>query len=133
MDLKRISSALIGFPLVAIILIFGNKYLVDIAVSIIAILSLHEYFHSFKEQTQNKNLRMDCLYCGTTNCHHSYHSTRVHIKSNCSNYSYFHLSTICSNYCNKYEIQYQRYCNYFIWNLLYCHLSNVHSYHKRDS
>ena len=57
MDLKRLSSALIGFPLVAIILIFGNKYLVDICISVIAIMSLHEYFHSFKEQNQKKYLR----------------------------------------------------------------------------
>ena len=58
MDLiKRLSSALIGLPLVAAILIFGNKYLVDICISIIAIMSLHEYFHSFKEQNQNKDLR----------------------------------------------------------------------------
>ena len=56
MDLKRVSSAMIGFPIVAVILVFGNKYLVDIAVSIIAILSLHEYFHCFKEQEKNKNL-----------------------------------------------------------------------------
>ena len=56
MDLKRISSAAIGFPIVAIILIFGNKYLVDIAISIIAALSLHEYFNCFKEQKQNKSL-----------------------------------------------------------------------------
>ena len=58
MDLiKRLPSALIGFPLVAAILIFGNKYIVDICISIIAIMSLHEYFHSFKEQSQNKDLR----------------------------------------------------------------------------
>ena len=57
MDIKRITSALIGFPLVAIILIFGNKYLVDIAISVIAIMGLHEYFHSFKEQNENKDLR----------------------------------------------------------------------------
>ena len=57
MHLKRIISALILFPLVAAILIFGNKYLVDIVVSIIAIMSLHEYFHSFKEQSGNKDLR----------------------------------------------------------------------------
>ena len=57
MHLKRIISALILFPLVAAILIFGNKYLVDIVVSIIAIMSLHEYFHSFKEQNENKDLR----------------------------------------------------------------------------
>lgn len=56
MDLKRVSSAMIGFPIVAAILIFGNKYLVDITVSIIAMLSLHEYFHCFKEQEKNKNL-----------------------------------------------------------------------------
>ena len=57
MELKRYSSALIGFPLVALILIYGNKYLVDISVAIIAIMSLHEYFHSFKEQNENKDLR----------------------------------------------------------------------------
>lgn len=63
MDLKRISSALIGFPLVAIILIFGNKYLVDICISIIAIMALHEYFHSFKEQNENKDLRWMAYIC----------------------------------------------------------------------
>ena len=57
MGLKRVVSALILFPLVAIILIYGNKYLVDICVSIIAIMSLHEYFHSFKEQSDKKDLR----------------------------------------------------------------------------
>ncbi|NLC87659.1 MAG: phosphatidate cytidylyltransferase [Clostridiaceae bacterium] len=57
MDFKRISSALIGFPLVAIIIIFGNKYIIDICFSIIAIMALHEYFHSFKEQNQNRDLR----------------------------------------------------------------------------
>ena len=30
MDIKRITSALLGFPLVLIILIFGNNYIVDI-------------------------------------------------------------------------------------------------------
>lgn len=57
MEIKRVISALIGFPLVAIILIFGNKYLVDVTISIIAIMSLYEYFNSFKDQKENKNLR----------------------------------------------------------------------------
>ena len=56
MDIKRVSSALIGFPIVACILIFGNKYLVDICVSIIAMMSLHEYFHSFKDEKKNHDL-----------------------------------------------------------------------------
>lgn len=57
MDLKRIFSTLIGFPVVAIILVFGNKYLVDICISVIAIMSLHEYFHSFKEENEKRDLR----------------------------------------------------------------------------
>lgn len=129
MDFKRIASALIGFPLVAMILVFGNKYLVDIAVSVIAILSLHEYFHSFKEQTQNKNLRMDCLYCSSTNCDHPCHPTTIYLKSNCSNHSNFDFSFICTSHCNQYEIQYKRHCHYVIWYLLYCYFPNVYSYH----
>lgn len=47
-EVKRISSAIIIFSIVAIILIWGNKYLVDLAIAIVAIMSLHEYFQSFK-------------------------------------------------------------------------------------
>lgn len=54
MEIKRWTSAIIGFPIVAIILIFGNKYIIDICFSIIAILALYEYFNSFKEN--NKSL-----------------------------------------------------------------------------
>lgn len=55
MELKRIYSTMIGLPLVAIILIWGNQYLVDIVISIIAMMSLYEYFNSFKDQ--NKGCR----------------------------------------------------------------------------
>jgi phosphatidate cytidylyltransferase len=57
MDLKRLISAVLGLPLVALIFIFGNKYLVDIAISLIAVLALHEYFNCFKEKSGNKDLR----------------------------------------------------------------------------
>lgn len=50
MDIKRLTSALIGFPLVVIILVFGNKYIVDVTFAIVAIISLHEYFNAFKEK-----------------------------------------------------------------------------------
>lgn len=50
MDIKRLTSALLGFPLVVIILVFGNKYIVDIAFAIVAAMSLHEYFNAFKEK-----------------------------------------------------------------------------------
>ena len=45
-NLKRISSALIGFPLVALIFIIGNKYVVSVVLAIIAILSMGEYLHA---------------------------------------------------------------------------------------
>lgn len=48
MDFKRISSALLGLPMVILVLLLGNKYMIDVALSIIAIISLHEYYHAFQ-------------------------------------------------------------------------------------
>lgn len=53
MNLKRIISAAVLFPIVALILIFGNKYLVDIVVSAVAAMSLYEYFHSFRNEEKD--------------------------------------------------------------------------------
>lgn len=49
MKLKRILSGVIGLPIVALILIFGNIYVIDVVFSIVAIIAIHEYFNSFKE------------------------------------------------------------------------------------
>jgi len=49
MDIKRVTSALLGFPLVIIVLLFGNKYVIDAVMAIVAIISLQEYFNAFKE------------------------------------------------------------------------------------
>ena len=38
MDIKRVTSALLGFPLVVIVLILGNKYIVDIFLAKIVII-----------------------------------------------------------------------------------------------
>ncbi len=48
MNVKRFLSGIILFPIVAVIIIFGNKYVVDVAVSIVAILSIHEFYKAFK-------------------------------------------------------------------------------------
>lgn len=48
MSLKRLLSGLILFPIVAVIFIFGNKYVVDIAMAIIAVMSLHEFYKAFR-------------------------------------------------------------------------------------
>lgn len=49
MDIKRITSGLLGFPLVLIIFLLGNKIVVDIALAIIALLAMDEYFNAIKK------------------------------------------------------------------------------------
>ncbi len=46
MDIKRISSALLGFPLVVLILLVGNKYVIDVFMALVAFLSIDEYFNA---------------------------------------------------------------------------------------
>ena len=52
MDIKRITSALLGFPLVVIILTFGNKYVVDIFLACIAMLGMQEYFNAVSKEAK---------------------------------------------------------------------------------
>ena len=51
MDVKRITSALLGFPLVVIIFLIGNKYIVDALIAIVAILGMFEYFNSQSQKS----------------------------------------------------------------------------------
>ena len=46
MDIKRVTSGLLGFPVVLLVLLIGDKIVVDIALSIIAILAMSEYFNA---------------------------------------------------------------------------------------
>ena len=52
MDLKRITSALLGLPMVLLILILGNTYITDIMFALVAVLSLHEYFNAMSKITK---------------------------------------------------------------------------------
>ena len=49
MDIKRVTSGLLGFPLVLLVLLIGDKIVVDIALSIIAILAMSEYFNAISK------------------------------------------------------------------------------------
>ena len=49
MDIKRVTSALLGLPLVIIVVLLGNKYIIDITMAIVAIISLQEYFNAFSK------------------------------------------------------------------------------------
>jgi len=50
MKLKRILSGIIGMPIVALILIYGNIYVIDVLFALVALIAIHEYFNSFKEK-----------------------------------------------------------------------------------
>lgn len=52
MDIKRVTSALLGFPLVVIILAFGNTYVVDIFLAFIAMLGMQEYFNAVSKEAK---------------------------------------------------------------------------------
>lgn len=52
MDIKRITSVLLGFPLVVIILTFGNKYVVDIFLAGVAMLGMQEYFNAVSKDSK---------------------------------------------------------------------------------
>lgn len=49
MNLKRILSGVIGLPIVALILIYGNIYVIDILFAAIALISIHEYMNCFEK------------------------------------------------------------------------------------
>ena len=49
MDIKRITSGLLGFPLVLIVFLIGNKYVIDIALAIIALIGMNEYFNAISK------------------------------------------------------------------------------------
>ncbi len=48
MNVKRVVSGLVLFPIVAVVLIFGNQYVVDVVIATIAIMSLHEFYKAFR-------------------------------------------------------------------------------------
>ena len=51
--MKRVLSAMIMFPLVLIVFLLGNKYVVDIFVGIIALRCIHELVHAFEQKGHN--------------------------------------------------------------------------------
>ena len=56
MDIKRLTSALLGFPLVIIVILLGNKYVIDMVLAIVALISLNEYYNAF-ENKQHKPIK----------------------------------------------------------------------------
>lgn len=62
--ITRTLTAVIGFPLIAAILIFANTLILDIVVSIIALISMYEYFKCFKSSGKaNPSQFLGYMYC----------------------------------------------------------------------
>ena len=58
MKLKRILTGVIGFPIVALILIFGNKYIIDVLISIVALISMYEFFGAIKTEGRARPIEL---------------------------------------------------------------------------
>ena len=53
MNVQRILTGVIGFPIVILLLVLGNKYVLDVAMAIIACIAIHEYFKASKAEIKN--------------------------------------------------------------------------------
>ena len=49
MDLKRVLTTVLGLPIVALLFVLGNQYVIGVAVLIVSIISMHEYFGAVKK------------------------------------------------------------------------------------
>ncbi len=52
MKLKRVLSSIIGLPLVILILIFGNIYVIDTIFGIVSIIAIYEYLKAFSKNAK---------------------------------------------------------------------------------
>lgn len=48
--IKRLLTTIVGIPLLFIVLIYGNKYVVDGIVTVLALISIHEYMKCYSEK-----------------------------------------------------------------------------------
>ena len=49
MDMKRVTSAILGISVVIAVFLLGNKYVVDVLLAIVAFLALDEYFKAISK------------------------------------------------------------------------------------
>lgn len=52
MKLKRVLSGIIGLPIVALILIFGNIYVIDAIFGIASLIAMYEYLKAFSKEAR---------------------------------------------------------------------------------
>lgn len=92
MDIKRVLTGVIGFPIIAAILILSNTYVFDGIVAIIALISVHEFYNSFITTKKSKTCNISWLHFLYRNSFNTYNTKRIFIinsniinTSSCSN------------------------------------------------
>jgi len=50
---KRLLTGLIGFPIVILVFIFANKYIIDVLAAAVACIAIHEYFKVVTKEVKN--------------------------------------------------------------------------------
>ena len=53
MNIQRILTGVIGFPIVVLVIALGNKYVIDMVSAIIACIAIHEYFDACSKDVKN--------------------------------------------------------------------------------
>lgn len=63
MKLKRVLSGIIGLPIVVLVLIFGNLYLIDAIFTVVAFIAMYEYLKAFSKEEKPVKLiaYLSCL------------------------------------------------------------------------
>lgn len=49
MDLKRVLTTILGLPIVALVFIYGNKYVLGGVILVVSIICMYEYFSAVKK------------------------------------------------------------------------------------
>ena len=52
MNVKRIMTAVIGLPFVILLIVLGNKYVVDAVIAIIAVIAMYEYAKCIEKEAK---------------------------------------------------------------------------------
>lgn len=57
MDIKRVLTTVLGFPIIVAILVFGNNTIIDIFFAIVAVIAIQEYFNAFQTSKKAKPIK----------------------------------------------------------------------------
>lgn len=100
-NMKRVTSGMLGFSIISALLIFGNKYIVDAMFCIVAMFCIHEFYKSFKETA--KPIKWVRIYICIINSFYTYYTNRILNSDNKVKCAINYACSICIYNSNKHE------------------------------